>query len=134
MMIALTKFILGLIISTFIAPLGIFLLFSCIGGAIGVYKWYLNSWEQGWDIILIVFKTTFSWSAIKFYLLAWSVGIVMVCSLTYQNFKPEIQENSDSPWRWLITLGNLRRRYINSFFRAWMRALRPKQKSKNTQQ
>ena len=86
-MASLTKFIFGLILSTFIAPLGILFLFSCIGVVIGLYKWYLNSWEQGQDIFSLVLTTTFSWGAIKFYLLAWGVGIVMVCSMTYQNFK-----------------------------------------------
>lgn len=124
----------GLIISTFIYPLGIFILFTCVLGVISLHEWYLTSWNGGMHVFRVFVKTIFSWHAIKFYLLAWGVGIVMVCSLTYQNFKPEIQENSDSPWRWLITLGNLRRRYINSFARAWMRALRPKRKSKNTQQ
>jgi hypothetical protein len=42
------------------------------------------------DVFLLVLTTTFSWGAIKFYLLAWGIGIVMVCSLTYQNFKLEI--------------------------------------------
>lgn len=65
-------------------------------------------------------------------MLFWGVGIVMVCALTYQNFKPEIQENPVSPWRWLITLGNLRRRYIISFSRAWMRAVLPKRKPSDT--
>ena len=90
-MISLAKFIFGLTLSTLIAPLGILFLFFCIGVVIGLYKWYLNSWEQGQDILLLVLATTFSWGAIKFYLLVWGVGILMVCSMTYQNFKKEIR-------------------------------------------
>lgn len=124
----------GLIILTFIYPLGIFILFTCVLGIISLHEWYLTSWNGGTHVFRVFLKTIFSWSAIKFYLLAWGVGIVMICSLTYKKFKPEIQKNTDSPWLWLITLGNLRRRYINSFARTWMRALRPKRKPQNTQQ
>jgi hypothetical protein len=57
---------------------------------VGVYKWYLNSWERGAEVMAVVFEITFSWAAMKFYLLAWGVGIVMVFSMAYQNLKPEI--------------------------------------------
>lgn len=122
------KLVVGLFFSTFIYPLGIFFLFASVLGVTSLYEWYLNLWDRGPHIFRIYLEAIFSWGAIKFYLLAWGVGIVMVCSLTYQNFKPDIQANPVSPWRWLITLGNLRRRYINSFFRAWMRAVRPRRK------
>lgn len=91
-MISLTKFIFGLLLTTFIAPLGVLFLFSCIGSVVGVYKWYLNSWKQGAEVIAIVFGITFSWEAIKFYLLAWGVGLVMVCTMAYQEFKPWIHQ------------------------------------------
>ena len=126
------KLVLGLMFTTVIYPLGIFFLFASVLGITSLYEWHSNSWNRGSHIYSIFLKSIFSWAAIKFYLLAWGVGIVMVGSLTYQNFKPEIQENPVSHWRWLITLGTLRRRYTNSFFRAWMRAVRPKRKSKDT--
>lgn len=128
------KLLVGLLISTFMYPLGIFILFTCVLGVTSLYEWYLTSWDRGMHVLRVYVETIFSWSAVKLYLLAWGVGIVIVCSLTYQNFKPVIQENKDSPLRWLITLGNLRRRYINSFSKAWMRALRPKRKPTDTPQ
>jgi hypothetical protein len=91
-MISLTKFILGLISTTFIAPLCFLLLFFCIGSVVGLYKWHLNSWEQGTEIMVAIFEISFSWAAIKFYLLAWGVGILMVCYMTYGQFKLSIHE------------------------------------------
>ena len=126
------KLVVGLVISTFIYPIGIFILFASILGITSLYEWYLSFWSRGSHIFEIYLETMFSWGAIRFYLLAWGVGIVMVISLTYRNFKPEIQENPASPWGWLVTLGNLRRRYINSFARYWMRAVRPKRKHTDT--
>jgi len=126
------RFLCGLILSTFIYPLGIFILFACVLGFMALYNWYLSSWDGGVKIFRAFAGAVFSWNAAKFYLLGWGVGVIMVLWMTYQNFKPEIQENSASPWRWLIAFGNMRRRYINSFFRAWMRAVRPKRKPVDT--
>ena len=85
------KLMVGLVLATLIYPLGIFLLFSFVLGGAGLYEWYLNSWDRGSHVLGIFLKTIFSWGAIKFYLLAWGVGILMVCSVTYQNFKTEIR-------------------------------------------
>lgn len=114
---------------SFYTPIGFALIPAIVFMPIGVWGYFIGGCSDlNTCYIDPLLKVYSDQKFFRLLMLFWVIGVVIVCTLTYQNFKPEIQENTDSTWRWLITLGNLRRSYIKSFFRAWMRALRPKRK------
>lgn len=88
----LPKLILGLLGASLYFPIGFILLMFCVAGVSALYRFYLNSWQQGSDLLWLALSGLFSWQMIKFYLLAWGFGLLMVCSMAYSEFKPSIHQ------------------------------------------